>query len=189
MNKEGNIQELKWQMQQQNILVECIYALHARQDINVAIEEMLSMVGQYYRAERAYIIQFDAERRWMDNTYEWCKDGAESMKDRQQHMEVSAVDRWFPWFENTENFIKSFMHETLGKASGESQSEKIHDVSNFMAVPLFYEGSLMGVLGVDDPDVDRKSFVLLRSVARFVVHDLFTREEYQLLQDEINGYK
>lgn len=178
-NKEGMIQELEWQLQLQNILIECIYALHARQDMNVAMGEMLSMVGQYYRAERTYIIQLDPERRWMDNTYEWCKAGVRSMKDKQQHMEISAVERWFPWFENTENFIKSFMHETLGRISGERQREEIHDVSNFMAVPLFYEGKLMGVLGVDNPDVEKKSFVLLRSVARFVVHDLFTCDEYQ----------
>ncbi len=37
----------------------------------------------------------------------------------------------------------------------------------------------MGLLGVDNPDVDKKSYILLRSVARFVVHDLFACDEYQ----------
>ncbi len=179
MSKEGMIQELEWQLQLQNILIECIYVLHASQDVDVAIGEVLSMVGQYYRGERAYIIQFNPERRWMDNTYEWCKAHVPSLKEREQHMEISSIERWFPWFENTENYIQSFMKETLEKISGERRREELRETRNSMAVPLFYDGNLMGLLGVDNPDGDRQSFVLLRSVARFVVHDLFSSDEYQ----------
>ncbi len=179
MNKEGMIQDLEWQLQLQNILIECVYVLHARQDLDVAMGEMLAMVGQYYRAEKVYILQFDPDRRWMDNTYEWCKAGVSPTKERNQHMEISAIERWFPWFENSDNFLQSFMNETLEKISGRREREDFPKASNFMAVPLFYEGNLMGLLGVDNPDVDKKSYILLRSVARFVVHDLFACDEYQ----------
>lgn len=179
-NKEGMIQELEWQLQLQSILIECIYVLHARPDVDVAVREMLAMVGQYYRGERAYILQFDPERRWMNNTYEWCREDVPSVRDKEQHMEISAIERWFPWFENSENYIRSFMKETLDKISGERQREELLQAErNSMAVPLFYEGSLMGLLGVDNPHGDRKSYVLLRSVARFVVHDLFSSDAYQ----------
>jgi hypothetical protein len=179
MSKDGMIHDLKWQLQLQNILIECIYVLHARQDMEVAMEDMLSMIGQYYGGERVYILQFDPDRKWMDNTYEWCKAEVPSVKDSRQHMEISAIERWFPWFENSENYIQSFMRETLGKISGECQRRDFQEMENTMAVPLFYGGNLMGLLGVDNPHGDKKSFILLRSVARFVVHDLFSCDEYQ----------
>ena len=156
MSKDGMIHDLKWQLQLQNILIECIYVLHARQDMEVAMEDMLSMIGQYYGGERVYILQFDPDRKWMDNTYEWCKAEVPSVKDSRQHMEISAIERWFPWFENSENYIQSFMRETLGKISGECQRRDFFGKGKNMGRPPFCGGDLVGGLWGDNGPREKK---------------------------------
>ena len=173
MEKESMIQELQRQLQMQNILIECVYTLHAKRDMKKAVEEMLSIIAGYYQADRAYVFQFHPERKWMDNTYEWCREGVPSEKDRYQHLEISAVERWFPWFEESGEFLLSHFQKEMDRCSGKRRASDYRQASNPMTAPLFYEGSLMGFVGVDNPEANRDVQSLLQSTARFIVHDLF----------------
>lgn len=173
MKKESRIQDLQRQLQMQNILIECLYTLHSKRDMEKAMVEMLSIIAGYYQADRAYVFQFQSERKWMDNTYEWCREGVPSEKDRYQHMEISAVDSWFPWFEESGEFLLSLFQKEKDRFSGKCPPSDFRRASKPMTAPLFYEGSLMGFVGVDNPEANRDVQSLLQSTARFIVHDLF----------------
>lgn len=40
-----------------------------------SLESILLEVGQFFEADRAYIFEFDEERLFISNTYEWCAAG------------------------------------------------------------------------------------------------------------------
>lgn len=59
-------------------LIECIRLLSAQEELKDAIETVLSTIGEYYQADRSYILELNQERTVGTNTFEWCRLGVES---------------------------------------------------------------------------------------------------------------
>ena len=69
--------------------------------INLSLSEIdeakgmsLKEVGEFVKADRAYIFEYDWQNKTATNTYEWCMEGIESQIDNLQDIPLNAVPEW-----------------------------------------------------------------------------------------------
>ena len=65
-------------------LLRLIRVLTTLPNTDEAIQRFLQELADHYRADRAYIIEYDLECRTLSNTYEWCAPGVSSEMDMLQ---------------------------------------------------------------------------------------------------------
>lgn len=166
---------LEKQLLIQDTLLKCVRTLHEEADVEVAIDRLLAIIADYHDAERAYIFEFTSDGLFLDNTYEWCKEGIEPQINILQHVEISVIDRWLVQFEQKGEFYINSLDGELSKDSEEYKILEQQGIQSLMAAPLYLNGKLAGFLGVDNPDKNKDTLLLMQSVAAFVVNDIQKR--------------
>lgn len=159
----------------ENILIESIHTLVYEKDINVALNRFLETIGNYYRASRAYIFEFDLKKLTMDNTFEWCAEGATAEKDRLQNVQIEVIDSWMKKFRETGEFYIAVLEDDVSHSRADFDILKAQGIDSLMAAPLLRDEEIVGFLGVDDPKDHRGDMLMLRSVVDFVTADLEKR--------------
>lgn len=187
-------QDGEWKGSLEPILIESIHTLAYEKDINVALNRFLETIGRYYRASRAYVFEFDAERVSMDNTFEWCAEGVEAEKKRLQNIPVEVIDSWMKKFEETGEFYIAVLEDDVSHSRADFEILKAQGIGSLMAAPLLRDDEIVGFLGVDDPVEHRGDMLLLRSVVDFVTADLEKRRLIEELYragsiDSLTGLK
>lgn len=116
--------------------------------INHALEE----IGKYSRASRAYIFEFQEDGIFMNNTYEWCREGVASEMARLQNQKINS----FPWWmaQIKEGDILNI--KDVSKLGDEAQAEReileLQSVKSALIMPLMQRGILNGFVGFDNVD-------------------------------------
>lgn len=157
------------------ILIESIHILVYEKDINVALNCFLETIGRYYRADRAYIFEFDLREQTMYNTFEWCAKKVKAEKDRLQNVPISVIESWMKKFRETEEFYIAALDTDVSKNSADFEILKAQGIESLMAAPLLRDDEIVGFLGVDNPKRHRGDMMLLQSVVDFVTADLEKR--------------
>ena len=92
--------QLKYTMEADQMVTDCVRTLYQRSDIRIAIPQVLEKLVSFLSADRAYIIHI--REGLMYNDYEWCAKGIAPQKQALQAMPVGLIDRWIPFFEKKE---------------------------------------------------------------------------------------
>lgn len=137
--------------------VECIKTLES-EDLDAALDKVLSMFGEFLDADRTYIFNITGD--FMSNTYEWCADGVEPEKENLQDMPVSLIDHWMETFLGGDAVIIDDV-SALPDAGREDEYEVLsaQGITSLVAVPLEMDGVFIGYLGADDPKKSQLSIV------------------------------
>lgn len=159
----------------ESILIESIHTLVYEKDINVALNRFLETIGSYYRASRAYIFEFDSKRLTMDNTFEWCAEGAEAEKEKLRNVQIEVIDSWMKKFRETGEFYIAVLEDDVSHSRADFDILKAQGITSLMAAPLLRDEEIVGFLGVDNPADHKGDMLLLRSVVDFVTADLEKR--------------
>lgn len=176
------------------ILIESIHTLVYEKDINVALDCFLETIGRYYRADRAYIFEFDLKDHMMDNTFEWCAEKIRTEKDKLQKVHISVIDSWMKKFQEKREFYISALEEDVAHDRADFEILKRQGIKSLMAAPLLRDDEIVGFLGVDNPAEHSGDMLLLRSVVDFVTADLEKRRLIEKLRqagsiDMLTGLK
>lgn len=163
-----------------SLIVNCIRALEADEDLDRAFDEVLWNLGTFFKADRAYACELQDDR--VCSTHEWCDEAVEPHQSHFLDIPLSLVDDW----------IESF---SLGNAvviddvEGLRESGRIEEydllarqqVESLVAVPLVDAGKLIGYIGVDNPRLGGRLDVVetpLMGLAHFMTARM-KREEVQ----------
>jgi diguanylate cyclase (GGDEF)-like protein len=176
-------EELKKQLQIEETLVECIRTLNSTDRADIAINRLLSIVADYHAAERAYIFEFHDDGIYMDNTYEWCKEGIEPQIQMLQNTEIALISRWFDHFDQKGEFYITSLSDEVDKSSGEYELLQVQGIDSLMAAPLRVKGRIVGFIGVDNPTENVDSMLLMQSVTSFILDDIQKRKDIDLLYE------
>lgn len=166
--------------QTEETLLRCVQTLTEEKDMKRAVDTLLSIVGEYYNSNRAYIIEFNIAAGNMDNTYEWCKAGVSSEMPHLQGIPLEYATDWIERFQAGGIIAISSLKDELAPDSPEYQILEPQGIQTLMAAPLISKGKIIGFLGVDDPASNMGDERLLRSVPLFVQADL---EKRRMLAD------
>lgn len=179
---QKEMKALRKQLTIEETTIRCIKTLSEETNIDQAINKLLSIIGDFHKANRAYIFEFNEECTYIYNTYEWCAKGVSKEIDNLQDIPYVAVSSWVEKFEQEGEFIISSL-ETNGDLN--SLSYQILDaqgIDSLMAAPLIKEGKIIGFLGVDDPTENIDNSYLLHTIPFFILDDLQKRRMIDDLQ-------
>lgn len=189
-NYEKEKNELRYALDSQQIVLDCIKILYQERDLDKAINCVLQMIGQYLSADRAYIFQIRGDK--MDNTYEWCREGVLPQIDFLQGLDPSIVVPWQNELDNHQCIIMKDIEDIKGERVYDVLSPQ--DIQNMVIAPLEENGRINGYFGVDNPPHEKiRNIVSLLETLRYFIMVTFQRhaDEQRLqhlsLHDTLTG--
>ena len=190
LNTESKDNTVEKESKIQTKLVEGVQTLYISDNVDEAINRLLQIIGEFYNAERCYIFEFDNDMNIIHNTYEWCAQGVESELEMLKNVEMSVIERWLYYFETKGEFYINSLSSEVSIDSPEFQILDIQGIKSLMAAPLRSDNKLVGFMGVDNPQENTDSLILMRLVSAFVVNDMQKREtlEQRILRAIGNTY-
>ncbi|MEG1912944.1 MAG: GGDEF domain-containing protein [Cloacibacillus sp.] len=173
-------------------LLECIRLLSAQEELKDAIETVLSTIGEYYQADRSYILELNQERTVGTNTFEWCRHGVESQIKFNQGIPLSQIPLWQDAIDAVSTMVIQDVEEIREKYPMEYGRMRFQNIRRLMAAPFNLQNQGLGYIGVDNPASNSNNPSLLQSVSYFVMNELQKRRlraelEYQSSHDALTG--
>ena len=175
----------------EDVILSCVRMLTHGKDMDTAIGHFLKAVGGYYQADRAYIIEFDLEKKLLDNTFEWCREGVSPEIENLQRIPMDVFANWISKFETDGEFSISSVSSELDHSSEEYRILEAQGIRSLMAAPLTQNGVIVGFFGVDDPAQHEGDMTLLSSLSEFVQVEIDRRRllDYMSYTDSLTGLK
>lgn len=183
--------KLERQLSIEETLVQCIHTLSENQDMDVAINSLLKIIGDFYRADRAFIFEYNECRNRVSSTYEWCGAEVEPRKEDLQEKSSEILSRWEKHFLNQEVVYIPSLSQADKSKMPEYETLKNQGVQSLMAAPIWEEAAqnhtegckLAGFIGVDNPSRGIEHIKLLQSVAFFVSNDIYKRRMFSKFEE------
>lgn len=116
-------------------------------DVENTINGSLKKMGVFVSADRAYIFDYDFDKKTTSNTYEWCNEGVDAEINNLQDVPMEYFPQWIEKHQNGEAFYVpdvSALEEEGLKALLEPQG-----IKSLIAIPMLDGGELIGFVGFD----------------------------------------
>lgn len=156
--------------------------LHRQRDWSRAVDLVLASLGEFYRADRAYLFEpSPAKPGFWDNTFEWCASGITPQKENLQQVPPEAVFRWMELFLHDKSVIIYNKEPLRSRSPLEWEMLERQEIHRLIAVPLMEEGRVAGFVGVDNPRYAIDDDTQIRVLASFLVVR-FQRERRERLE-------
>lgn len=137
------------------------------------IQESMSEIGRFVKADRFYIIEYDWDRLSSYNTYEWCAEGILPQIDQLQDISVADMTDWINAHRNGDSL---YIHnvQNLPANSAARQILDPQGIRSILAVPIMDGDGCIGFAGFDSVnhyyDYNESDERLLRLFAQMVVN-------------------
>ncbi|MDO4556218.1 MAG: sensor domain-containing phosphodiesterase [Lachnospiraceae bacterium] len=178
--RDITLQKEQWkrlsdQLTVEEILVECVQILASEDNYDTAFQRFLERLGRYYRANRAYIFEFELDKGLIHNTYEWCAANVTAEIDNLQNLPIDCISNWLKKFKETGEFFITSLNQVIDKESEEYKLLVAQGINSLLAAPLYTDNQIVGFIGVDDPTNSTDDLTLLRASSSFVIEELKKR--------------
>ncbi len=171
---EKNLEE---RLEEERLLIKCIETLHSSENPRFSINKLLSYVGKYHQAEHSYIFEISPDGKFLNNTYEWCSMGCEPQIDNLVGIPRESIQDIFDSFIAYDEYIVYSLQDEVPMDSFIFKCLDAQRISSLLMVPLRDSaGTITGLFGVDNPEENSESTVLLRSVSKFIANYLAQTE-------------
>lgn len=172
-------QELATKFEIASILNRCTTELSSNKDNNVAINNLLKIINDYFNSDRTYIFETDFTRQIVINTYEYTLDHVSEEKDNLQEVPIEVISRWMDRFREAKAYYIPTLEQEKGTPTYEMLEEQ--NVNRLLAVPLLDRDEITGFLGVDNPKEHYDDATLLSSIQFFITSSLRRKKEQEYL--------
>ena len=118
-------------------------------EIDIAMNRILAITGNYFKVDRAYIFENTEDDLYCINSYEWCNEGIEPEKEHLQHLSYER-DLGGTWTDNfDENGI--FFCPTID-ALPKAQQEVLRPqhITSMLQSSVVVRGKFKGYIGFDN---------------------------------------
>ena len=132
-----------------NSISHTLLSLLKTNDLDVVIDKILTDVQTMFHGGRAYIIEFDRERRTHDCTYEVTAENVTAEQDLVNSLSMDEVPWWTRRIENGNPIIISSLDELPDEAFREKEVLAVQDIKSLIAVPLASRDKVWGYAGID----------------------------------------
>ncbi len=170
--------------------------LNSEKDLKSAIDNVISRIGNYMTAERAYI--FEDIGDYYCNTSEWCAEGITPEIDSLQNVPKSEMNTWTSTFENDKCVVipnietiretDPYVYETLAR----------QNIRSVVEAPIKIGNRILGFIGVDNAPDELTKLISesLTTLGTFIGTAIRNREEtaklvrsHQCLEKERKSYR
>lgn len=163
-----------------NTLLECVTALSSDRDIDMAIQNLLQIINDYFKADRAYIFLHDMKKDVFINTYEYDAPNVQRQMPTMPEVPSSVMTRGIRDFnESKVHYIPDTEQE---KGNENYKFFKGRGISRVLAVPIYKDKEITGFVSVDNPKVSYDDATLLSSIQFFISNSLATKQHQDQLR-------
>ena len=163
-------------------LVECIRVLSEDEKVDKAMDDLLKVVTEYYKADRAYTFEIDYEEESTSNTYEYAAENVTKEIEKLQDVPIDSIESFLAMFKEKGTFFISDIDDDVEKGSSTYEILAMQNVHRLIAVPLIENDEIIGFMGVDNPTVSYHDFSLLSSVSVLILENLEKRKRQEELE-------
>lgn len=121
--------------------------------LDASIDRMLSMIGQFFHADRAYLMRFDADITTMTNTHEWCAPGVHSVIDELQQVVIDDLPWWREQLNQTIHFGEILTIDDVNQLPEQADAEHLllsdQSVGSLLCIPVTAQERTVGFIGFD----------------------------------------
>jgi PAS domain S-box-containing protein len=144
--------------------------------IDDGIQQALQSVGEFAGVDRSYVFLFSDDYQTLRNTHEWCAQGIEPQIQNLQEVPVERL-KW----SNDQILAGKILHiPDVDNLPEEAANEKLEfssqGIKSLVAVPLAYQGKVIGLLGFDSVMHAKTwrddNLILLTMIGEFFVNAL-----------------
>jgi len=128
--------------------ISALYAGASKQKFDETVNQSLKIIGDFVKADRVYIFNYDFEAGVCNNTYEYCSTGISAEIDNLQGIEVSLIPEWVDAHRNN---VPLYITD-VSKMAPDDNVRVILDpqgVKSLIVIPLIDEEDLYGFIGFD----------------------------------------
>jgi PAS domain S-box-containing protein len=118
-------------------------------DIDAVVYRTLAGVGEMFDVARAYVFRFDATSELMSNTHEWCSVGTSAQIGELQDVPTEAFPWWMTRMRAGRMIRLASMDDLPDHASAERAILEPQGITSLLALPMSYNGTLLGFVGFD----------------------------------------
>lgn len=161
-----------------NALLECIRALSRCADEKSRIAGLLTIIGEFYGADRVSVMEVNHDDNTLVSTYEWCNDNVMPSPESGQHCEA---DKAFEWFVSMSGGESMFIAAIEDEESPGYKFFRSMGVDSLIVSYLKADDIPVGYVCVHNPSVHIDTMVLLQSIASYLVADLERIRNYNRL--------
>lgn len=162
-------------------LNKCVKALSSDVDIDVAINNLMGVINEYFKGDRSYIFEIIEDGKTLQNTYEYVSEGVSAQIDNLQEVPIDVISVWMECFKRDEVYFMSNIEQENGFESYDMLQEQ--QVDRLLAVPLKKKKKIIGFLGVDNPRNHYDDATLLSSIQYFIINSMERKERQRQLED------
>ena len=167
-------------------LNETAHDLFVQTDVDEGVELVLRKVLDYFRGERAYIVELERAKDVSDITYEVCAEGVESEMERLRDVPREISQFWWSSFKDGEYISITDVDELDDSREGEKQLLQAQGVRSLIAVPLRRGDDLIGFICVDDPTRNKAHVGHLMAIGDYLSAVLARRDLTAKIESDRN---
>lgn len=173
-------QEIATRLEISTVLNHCVTELSSNIEITLAIQKLLEIINEYFDADRTYIFENDFTKNITRNTYEYVKGQVSAQKENLQEIPLEVIAVWMENFKKSMPYYIADLKQELGSPSYEILKDQ--DVHRLLTVPLIENETVIGFLGVDNPENHYEDTTLLSSLQYFVTNILHRKKDEEYLK-------
>lgn len=175
-------EQLKELLQDEEYIVECARTLSSIHDEDIAINQVLERLLNYYQAERSYVFEFDWKNGKAPNTYEKCAAGITPEIMNLQDVDIDALSFWIDQFSNHTYVYIPSVSDLKEKRPQEWEYLAPQNIHSLMAVPFYNDKTIIGFIGVDNPAIERDKPHFLINITYFISNEIQKRIMHKKLR-------
>ena len=118
-------------------------------EVDVAFNEGLKRMGQFFKVDRAHIFRINSARIFMENVYEWCADGIEPQIDNLQSIPCDLYPMWMAKVNKGEIIHLPQIADLPNSWQAERTALLEQDLQSLIIVPMVSAHVVIGFIGFD----------------------------------------
>lgn len=153
-------------------ILSCTRMLVEEPNMEQAVNKVLAMIGDFYQADRAYILEPSDEQGYWHSHYEWYKEGTESQMEVLSRIPDRLMRRWIYAFERGDSAIIEETEALREKWPEACETLRHLGVERMLATPIWKGKKLTGCIAVDNPGNRGMDNAYLNAMACFLADRL-----------------
>ncbi len=172
-----------------NLYLESINTLKHEHDYDKKINELLAVMGRFFKADRTYVFTVH-DSVWADCLHEWSRRGIKPIMKSMSNINIPSEEPIF---------YKSITSgEIITASAGEYETEEVRSfmegrgIKRLVVVPIDITDGRSGLLGIENSSENLDNMGVLNTLSYMIASEerkLFfkKRDEYILYHDEMTG--
>lgn len=187
-----NLEILEMDNSMENLLLASIRILMISESSKTAFNYILESIGDFYHADKTYILDIDTRTNRASVTYEWNKAGIQKKIGEMQNLDIRYFKRWINSMEKGQILMLKNIDDIRQEYPFEYELLKSQNVESIYSVPFGLEKDKIGFISLVNPSAHIGDIVFLNAMSYIIAAEIRKRrmireEEYNKYHDPLTG--